>query len=159
MDAKRGGAALLDTMTATTDRAGYFSRIPGVHRHPDHPAVDAADGFALEFVFRVDAEEHISTHRAGFSLIVITDDGCRGIELGVWPASLWAQADEPLFTRAESAAVDLRSATVRLRLVVVVGATADIAAALAGSGSQRQRADRCGGCRAAAAPAGRPLRR
>jgi hypothetical protein len=51
-------------------------------------------------MLRLDAETHSSTNRAGFSVIVLSDDA-HGLELGFWSNTIFVQADNPLFTHGE----------------------------------------------------------
>ena len=100
------GATLLNTFTQTSDLAGYFAA-------PAPRLVLRRDaGFVITFTTQVLTETHNNQHRAGLSLIVIADD-VRGIELGFWQDSVWAQGDgihppenpTPLFNQAEHAAL------------------------------------------------------
>ncbi len=90
-----GAAVRLDTTAANAESAGYARRLD--------PPLDRRAGFNLVLRFRLPAERHSRTDRAGFSVIVL-DVEQRGIELGFWQDQVFAQADQPLFTRAESAA-------------------------------------------------------
>ncbi len=99
------GVTTLNTYTQTNDSAGYFVA-------PTQPiTLERSLGFALNFSVVVLAEAHNNAQRAGFSVIVIADDG-KGIELGFWQNSVWAQGDGihpstiPLFNRAEAATLD-----------------------------------------------------
>lgn len=91
------GTTRLDTLALHNEQAGLARLAPA--------ALDRETGFAIDFVVRVEAEEHVSPDRAGFSVIVL-DQQARGIELGFWQDRVFAQADEPLFTHAEEAALD-----------------------------------------------------
>lgn len=51
--------------------------------------------------FRLAQETHNRPERAGFSVILLGADR-RGIELGFWRDQVFAQADQPLFTRGEN---------------------------------------------------------
>ncbi|MDX2038824.1 MAG: hypothetical protein SFX72_19410 [Isosphaeraceae bacterium] len=95
---------ILDTQAVQTEQAGWFSRLGGF-AHPSMPTLDRSLGFTVRLDLAVLAESHASIHRAGFSLIVLGQD-LRGIELGFWTDRIWAQSDNPLFTRAEEAIVD-----------------------------------------------------
>lgn len=68
-------------------------------------ALDPTTGFNVHFHARVIEESHTSAHRAGLSLIVLGSDA-KGIEIGFWENSVWAQADDPIFTRDESVDFD-----------------------------------------------------
>jgi hypothetical protein len=102
------GSTWLDTTALRNEQAGIARLAP--------VALDRAFGFAIEFVVRVAEEEHSSEDRAGFSVIVL-DQEARGIELGFWEDRVFAQADEPLFTRAEEASLDWSAGALRFSLV------------------------------------------
>ncbi len=68
------------------------------------PALDRSAGFHLNFELQINSEFHASTNRAGFSVIVVSND-LLGIELGFWSNEIWAQSG-PNFTRAESVSYD-----------------------------------------------------
>jgi hypothetical protein len=72
---------------------------------PSFPSLNDADGYALSFQLQVLDESHVSNDRAGFSVIVLGDDG-RGIELGFWEDRVFAQGDSPLFTHSEECLFD-----------------------------------------------------
>ncbi len=85
-------AVQLDTTLAAATYAGY-SRILTT-------PLNYQDGFILRFSARLESETHTKTNRAGFSVILLADNK-RGIELGFWTNEIFAQADSPLFARAE----------------------------------------------------------
>ncbi|MGE3819764.1 MAG: hypothetical protein AB7I30_10030 [Isosphaeraceae bacterium] len=93
-----GGVTTLDTTARTSDQAGYFST-----GHPNVGILDRAVGFTINLRMRLVSESHVSGDRAGFSLIVLGSDA-KGIELGFWQDQVWAQNDNPLFTKGEGAA-------------------------------------------------------
>jgi hypothetical protein len=96
------GVLFLDSMATNSIQAGYALTTP--------TDLNRTDGFAVNFSLRLTAEQHSgSEHRAGFSVIVL-DAEARGIELGFWTTSIWAQADAPIFTRAEQVSVDTTAA-------------------------------------------------
>lgn len=113
------GATLLNTYTQTSDLAGYFA-VPS-----PTIALRRDAGFVFTFTVQLLAEAHNNQNRAGLSLIVIADD-LRGIELGFWQDSVWAQGDGihppgntvPLFNRAEHATLTTtQSLTYELRVL------------------------------------------
>lgn len=109
------GGWLLDTRPQRTAQAGWFSRLP--FQSPDgHPDMDRVAGFQVSFVLQVVAEEHVSTDRAGFSVIALAAD-LWGIELGFWTNAVWAQSG-PDFQRAEEAAWDTTAAARRYDLAI-----------------------------------------
>lgn len=89
-----GDAVRLATTAANAEAAGYARVIA--------PPLDRHAGFNLAFRFRLPVERHARPDRAGFSVILL-DAGRRGIELGFWQDQVFAQADQPLFTRGEEA--------------------------------------------------------
>ena len=122
-EVRRGGATVLDTSLAPTDRAGYFSEDPliGLLTLPNRPELDNTLGYALQFSVGIQTESHVEAHvggddnddgvadRAGFSVIVVSQS-LQAIELGFWSDRIWAQDDggnDPsrLFTQAESVAI------------------------------------------------------
>ena len=95
------GSTVLDTTAAGSDT--YAGWVATAAASPGFPILDRAAGFQVNFTVQVEDETHSSGHRAGFSFIVLSQDG-RGIELGFWEDQIWAQADERtggLFSRAE----------------------------------------------------------
>lgn len=103
-----GGFTTLDTSTVITDRAGFATRVPGFGAHPLMPTLDRNTGYTLQFTAAVDAESHVSPDRAGFSVIVLSEDQ-QGIELGFWTDRVFAQSST--FQHAEQALVDTTVAT------------------------------------------------
>ncbi|MCC5828582.1 MAG: hypothetical protein JJU36_03965 [Phycisphaeraceae bacterium] len=108
-----GGLLTVDSTTVRTEAAGFFN-----NSHPIRPTLDRNEGFALGWTFRMLEEIHVSSHRAGFSIIVL-DQFNRGIELGFWEDSIWAQDDDPLFIKAESSAFDTTADLARYWLAMV----------------------------------------
>lgn len=86
------GAAHLDTSSANAYQGGYTITAP--------TALDHTNGFTLAFTLQVLEEAHLSNDRAGFSVILLSNDK-HGIELGFWSDKIFAQSDSPLFTHAE----------------------------------------------------------
>jgi hypothetical protein len=95
------GTTVLDTTAAGSDT--YAGWVATAAASQGFPILDRTAGFQVNFTVQVEDETHSSDHRAGFSFIVLGQDG-KGIELGFWEDQIWAQADERtggLFTRAE----------------------------------------------------------
>ena len=86
------GAVHLDTSAVNSYQGGYSLIAPTALNH--------SNGFTLEFTAQVLTEAHANTNRAGFSVILLSDDK-HGIELGFWTNTIFAQADSPLFNHAE----------------------------------------------------------
>ena len=98
---------------------------PGQHGYSNSIAVDLdrTKGLNLDFQLHVSLEEHGSNgHRAGFSVIVITND-LQDVELGFWRdagagiGEVWAQ--EVGFTHAEGALYDTSSAETNYSLQIL----------------------------------------
>lgn len=121
------GATVLDTTPVRAELAGYFGRSEVV------PTLERAAGFRLSFEVQLISEAHDGSDRdgdgredrAGFSVLVLSDDGL-GIELAFWEGEIWAQEggdSEPpagtLFTHAEGAAFDTTAAPTRYALEVL----------------------------------------
>jgi len=94
----------LNTLTKTTDLAGYFTSTV---------TLDRQTGFAITFTTQVISETHLNNHSAGLSVIALSAD-LQGIELGFWQNRVWAQeggVDPELFTQAEGATFDATAVT------------------------------------------------
>ncbi|MEG4037160.1 DUF4347 domain-containing protein, partial [Microcoleus sp. S36b_A4] len=84
---------------------------------PTFPALDRINGYSVSFRVAVTAENSISNDRAGFSIIAISSDGQNGIELGFTNGNLgpnggiFAQLDNPLFTRGQNVAFNISNPT------------------------------------------------
>jgi hypothetical protein len=109
------GGWFLDSLPRMASQAGWFSRLP-FNDPASEPAMDRAAGFQVSFILQLAVEEHVSPHRAGFSVIALAADTW-GIELGFWTNAVWAQSG-PDFQRAEEAAHDPTAALRRYDLVV-----------------------------------------
>jgi hypothetical protein len=88
---------VLDTMAEAGEVAGWIRFAP--------ISLSDTPGYVLKFSVQLFAEAHISEHRSGFSVLILNSD-MNGIELGFWTNSVWAQSDNPLFHRAETATYD-----------------------------------------------------
>lgn len=94
-----GGDGVTFTSIASNGLQGGYSRFGGSLPM----ALDSSLGFTLSFDLQLLAENHASANRAGVSLILL-DSQHKGVELGFWNGSVWAQAVG--FSRAESVAFD-----------------------------------------------------
>lgn len=104
-----GVGVRLDTSSLAAESAGYARVVA--------PPLDRFDRFNLGFTFRIPNETHTRPERAGFSVIALCADR-RGIELGFWQNEVFAQADQPLFTRGESAVAPFSDAPVDATLAI-----------------------------------------
>jgi hypothetical protein len=105
------GVTILDTWDVAADQAGYFG--------PSAPVLNRELGYTLHFSGQVLREKHKSRHRAGFTLLVVSDD-LVGLELAFWENEIWAQegGNESLFTHAEGAAFDTTAEVTEYELAV-----------------------------------------
>ena len=88
-------STILNTTLPPSDSAGYFGTTI--------PTLDRTQGYQIHLTLQLITETHTSAHRAGFSLISLSQD-LQGIELGFWSDEIWAQHDDTtgtLFTHAE----------------------------------------------------------
>ncbi len=92
------GATILDSTPVTSDKAGYF-------HFGDSPTLVRADGFRLETIIQIEAENHNNNDRAGFSTILLSSDA-KGVEMGFWEDEVWTQNDDPIFTHGEGLPFD-----------------------------------------------------
>ena len=114
-----GGYTVLDTMAHRATYAGYFASSALV---PAVPTLDRTRGYVVRWRAQIEAEQHVSQHRAGFSVIALSQD-LQGIELAFWENEIWAQEDDRdapdnLFTHAEGVAFDPTGGLVCYELVV-----------------------------------------
>ncbi|MFN2137874.1 MAG: hypothetical protein ACK2UK_18105 [Candidatus Promineifilaceae bacterium] len=99
------GVTILDSTGEMSDQAGYFNE--------QSPVLDRSLGYRILFELQIEAEEHANGHRAGFSLLVLSDDRL-GLEIGFWEDAIWVQEGGPgdkLFTRAETINFDTGART------------------------------------------------
>ena len=98
------GVTILDTTSTGSDTyAGWVSNGATV---PGFPILDRTVGFQVNLTMQVEAESHDNNHRAGFNVIVLSQDA-RGVELAFWENEIWAQGDDStggLFRHAEGIA-------------------------------------------------------
>ncbi len=97
---------------------GYSNYIPNIFnlensvpKNVDFPQLDRFTGFELTLQLQVSSESHANNNRAGFSVILLAEDR-QGIELGFWEDEIWAQGEDPLFTKAEGVFFDTTASEV-----------------------------------------------
>jgi hypothetical protein len=106
------GATSLTTTLEISDQAGYFSNSSLM------PQLDRTAGYTVRFTAQVLEETHNNNNRAGFSVIVLSSD-LKGIELGFWEDQVWAQADMPRFTHAETETLDTTAGLIAYELRIL----------------------------------------
>jgi hypothetical protein len=100
--------------------AGYFGE---PNTAPGIPIMDRTTGFTLTFSTQVEAEAHANNDRAGFSVIVLSDDS-KGIEMAFWEDEIWVQDDDAedpgdLFTHAEGVVYSTTTALETYKLTIL----------------------------------------
>ena len=116
------GSTTLDTTKSGNDTyAGWTSNVAST---PGFPSLESAAGFQLDFTMQVESESHTSNHRAGFSIILLSENA-RGIELAFWENEIWAQNDDAtggLFTHGESVSFPTTSGATNYQLIIISNA-------------------------------------
>jgi hypothetical protein len=105
---------ILDTTPKMADYAGY-AVTPTLA-----PTLERTTGFTLNFTIRIVSETHNSSDRAGFSVILLSED-LQGIELGFWANEIWAQegGTTDLFTHAEGTTFNATTGLVNYQLEII----------------------------------------
>jgi hypothetical protein len=113
----------VDTRAFDLLAAGYFNHSLNATpddwslKDPAFPSLDPSLGFTLGFELQILDEDHVSSDRAGFSVILLGQD-LLGIELGFWEGEIWAQSG-PSFTHAEGAPYNTTLERVLYELTIV----------------------------------------
>lgn len=97
------GSTVFDTTLAGTDT--YAGWVAGAATSAGFPILDSSVGFQVNFTLQMESETHNSSHRSGFSLIVL-DQNAKGFEMSFWQDEVWVQNDSStggLFTHGEGA--------------------------------------------------------
>ena len=113
------GSTMLDT--TTSGNSTYAGWISNATNTLGFPSLDRAAGFQLDFTIQVENESHTNNNRAGFSVIILSEDA-KGIELAFWQNEIWAQNDDAtggLFTHGESASFPTTNGAINYQLIVV----------------------------------------
>lgn len=121
-----GGIQLNSSSIGSSGYSNYNSYAPILFNQA-FPELDPVKGFTISFDVKINGETHTSDDngdgiqdRAGFSVIVVTSDKTKAIELGFWTDEIWAQTASPLFTHSttERAFRNTTTAVTRYHLVV-----------------------------------------
>ena len=98
------GSHILDTTANQRELAGYFGNI-------QQPILlERNQGFSIQLNLQVIEEYHASNYRAGFSVIILSNDAL-GLELAFWENEIWVYDEQ--FQRAERFSINT---TKQLRL-------------------------------------------
>ncbi|HVF26541.1 MAG TPA: hypothetical protein VNA23_11660 [Anaerolineales bacterium] len=112
-----GHTTLNTTKSGNSTYAGWTSNAANT---PGFPSLNRAAGFQLDFIMQVENGAHTSNNRAGFSIIILSEDA-RGIELAFWENEIWVQNDDAtggLFTHGESASFPTTTGAINYQLIV-----------------------------------------
>jgi hypothetical protein len=97
-------ATILDTTISGSEMyAGWLSNAGST---TGFPLLDRVTGFQVNFSIQIEHESHTNHNRAGFSVILLSQDA-RGVELAFWENEIWVQNDDTtggLFTHGEAVA-------------------------------------------------------
>ena len=113
------GATVLDTTTSGNDT--YAGWVSGIASAADFPILDRTAGFQVDFTIQVETESHTNNNRAGFSIIILSED-VRGIELAFWENEIWAQNDDTtggLFKHGEGTAFTSTTGLINYQVIIL----------------------------------------
>jgi hypothetical protein len=113
------GATVMDTTTSGQD--SYAGWISNGATTSGFPILDRTAGFQINFTLQIENESHRNNNRAGFSLIVLSDDA-RGIELAFWENEIWVQSDHStggLFKHGEGIVFSTTTGLIDYRLIII----------------------------------------
>lgn len=82
---------VLDTTVAGADT--YAGWVAGGSSTPGFPILDRTAGFQVNFTLQLERESHSNNHRAGFNVIILSQDA-KGIEVAFWTNQIWVQSDD-----------------------------------------------------------------
>jgi len=113
------GVTIMDTTTSgSSTYAGWISNGTTT---TEFPILDRTAGFQVDFTVQVENESHTNNNRAGFSIIILSDDN-QGIELALWENEIWAQNDDTtggLFKHGEGTSFATTAGLIHYQVIVV----------------------------------------
>ncbi|MBW4514419.1 MAG: DUF4347 domain-containing protein [Timaviella obliquedivisa GSE-PSE-MK23-08B] len=92
---------ILNTDVDSNIYAGYSNFSGATPVNPPLPKLDNVEGYSVSFNLQLLTESHTNSNRAGFSIIVVSNDKTKAIELGFQDGNIFAQKDAG-FTADES---------------------------------------------------------
>lgn len=113
------GSTSMDTIASSNDT--YAGWIATGSTTPGFPILDRTVGFQVNIAVQVENESHTSNHRAGFNLIILSQDA-RGIELAFWPNQIWVQSDDNtggLFRHGEGVAFETSTDLIDYQITIL----------------------------------------
>jgi len=106
------------TRTGNDTYAGWISSAESVS---GFPILNRSVGFQLKVTLQVEDESHINNDRAGFSIIILSED-VKGIEIAFWENEIWVQGDSNtggLFRHGEGIAFATTAGLVDYQITIV----------------------------------------
>jgi len=113
------GVTVLDTTISGNDT--YAGWISNGTTTTEFPIQDRTAGFQVDFTIQVENESHTNNNRAGFSIIILSQD-IKGIELAFWENEIWAQNDDTtggLFKHGEGTIFATTAGLINYQVIVV----------------------------------------
>lgn len=113
------GTTMLDTTTAGTST--YAGWVSSGATTTGFPILNRAEGFQVDFTLQMENESHENNDRAGFSIIILSDDA-KGIELAFWEDEIWAQHDDTtgeLFRHGEGTTFSNTTGQINYRVIIL----------------------------------------
>jgi hypothetical protein len=91
----------LDTLRELSIMDGFTNYAELANTNPDFPPLDRTTGFKLSFRLAIEQEKHLRPERAGFSVILLSNDVGKtkttSVEIGFQKDRIFLQNDQPLF--------------------------------------------------------------
>jgi hypothetical protein len=112
-------ATVLDTTLSGSET--YAGWVATGAASPGFPILDRVAGFQVNFTIRVENESHARNNRAGFSIILLSQDA-KGIELAFWQDQIWAQSDGAtggLFSHGEGIAFATTAGLIEYQVTII----------------------------------------
>lgn len=105
---------ILNSANDQNEYVGYTVNQPAM------PTLNRAAGFQLRFDLRIVSENHANNDRAGFNVILLSED-LYGVEMAFWEDEIWVQEGNgaSLFTQAEGALFNTTNALTSYELTVI----------------------------------------
>ncbi|MEM9084120.1 MAG: hypothetical protein AAGB34_11035 [Planctomycetota bacterium] len=100
------GGTRFDSSTNISDKFGLFSTIPSIGGGMETLDLDADTGFRLTFDLAIVSESHNRDERGGFSVIVVTNDTSRALEIAFQEDRLFAYESGSTFPVGDVVARD-----------------------------------------------------
>ena len=107
--------------TTTSGNETYAGWVSNGATTPGFPLLDRVAGFQVNFSVQVESESHSNNNRAGFSIILLSNDA-RGIELAFWENEVWVQNDNitgGLFTHGDASFFDTNAGLINYQLNIL----------------------------------------